>query len=112
MSQRMTPAIRPESFVMSADLSTVVPDSSLPLSEAEVAKILGIGVPTLRNWRCKGLGPTVVRLTGRRVVYLRSDLAEYFAAHRQQPDGTPLPASGTAAPTLRPRGRGRPPTRP
>ena len=50
------------------------------LDESEAASLLGIAVPTLRNWRWKREGPSYVKLGARMVRYRRSDLAAFVEA--------------------------------
>jgi predicted DNA-binding transcriptional regulator AlpA len=46
-------------------------------SEKEVAKVIGISVHTLRNWRFSGKGPTYQKI-GRRILYPKSDVLEFM----------------------------------
>ena len=48
-------------------------------NEKEVAKVIGISVQTLRNWRFSGRGPTYQKI-GRRVLYPRADLLEFMSS--------------------------------
>lgn len=59
-------------------------ESSL-LNEAQVAKRLGVSMPTLRSWRCRGIGPVYVKLgDGKKapVRYHQSDLEQFIAQGR------------------------------
>lgn len=47
------------------------------LSSFEAAEYLGLSVATLRTWRCRGKGPSYVKL-GRSVVYRIVDLEAYL----------------------------------
>ena len=56
-----------------------------PVDEHEAAKILGVAVQTLRNWRHRGdVGP-VYRKVGRRVIYLVEDLEKFRDLNRIDP---------------------------
>jgi len=56
-----------------------------PVDEHEAAKILGIAVQTLRNWRHQGdVGP-VYRKVGRRVIYMIEDLEKFRDLNRIDP---------------------------
>lgn len=46
------------------------------LTLEEVADLLGRAPQTLYHWRCKGVGPTSLRLRGR-VVYQRKDVERW-----------------------------------
>ena len=51
------------------------------LNEHEVARIIGVRVKTLRNWRVQGVGPRFVR-TGRKLVrYRLSDVLAWQEAN-------------------------------
>jgi len=47
------------------------------LNEREAAKILGVAIQTLRNWRCRRKGPPYIKM-GRAVRYQLIDLLEYM----------------------------------
>ena len=53
--------------------------TSRPLTEREVADLLGLSVATLRAWRHRGQGPRFLRL-GRAVRYLPADLETFVRA--------------------------------
>lgn len=58
------------------------------LKESVVAEILGVSMPTLRSWRCRGLGPPYIKLgAGSKspVRYSASDIEKYIAEYRQVP---------------------------
>jgi len=46
------------------------------VTDVQAAELLGLGVPTLRNWRCHGKGPNYVKF-GRAVRYRVPDLLEW-----------------------------------
>jgi len=46
-------------------------------SDKEVAKVIGVAVHTLRQWRFAGKGPNYQKI-GRRVLYSRSDVLEFM----------------------------------
>jgi predicted DNA-binding transcriptional regulator AlpA len=51
------------------------------LDENEVARVIGVRVKTLRNWRVQGIGPRFVR-TGRKLVrYRPSDVLDWQEAN-------------------------------
>lgn len=54
------------------------------LNEAEVARLTGQGIPTLRNDRFLRRGISYVKL-GRSVRYRLGDVLDYIAAHRVEP---------------------------
>ena len=51
------------------------------LNTKQAAKITGIAVSTLENWRCLGQGPQFVKL-GRRVLYDTWDLKRWAEERR------------------------------
>lgn len=53
------------------------------LTAAEVSKLLGVSVDTLKDWRYLGTGPAYVRV-GKRPMYDRRDLERYTDAQRQE----------------------------
>lgn len=50
------------------------------LTEVEVANILGVAVPTLRNWRHLGKGPRFLKVGQRIVRYRRDDIEAFLQA--------------------------------
>jgi Helix-turn-helix domain len=61
-----------------------VVDSPL-LNDHQTAKQLGISPATLRSWRCRGIGPTFVKMgngTKAPVRYSESDLEQFIAQSR------------------------------
>lgn len=48
------------------------------LSETLAAAILGVAVPTLRNWRWRGEGPRYRKIGKRLVRYVRADLLAFL----------------------------------
>ena len=46
-------------------------------NDKQVAKVTGIAVTTLRNWRCMGKGPTYQKIGGR-VLYPRTGVMEFM----------------------------------
>jgi predicted DNA-binding transcriptional regulator AlpA len=65
--------------------AAVNPFGAAPLlSEKQVAAMLGLEPPTLRNWRVKGQGPRFVRLSRRAVRYSRADVEEWVASRRRR----------------------------
>ena len=66
------------------------------LKEKQVAERLGVSTPTLRSWRCRGVGPVFVKLgSGKRspVRYHHRDLEQYVAQGRQHVFGTSVRVS-------------------
>lgn len=58
------------------------------LKESQVAEQLGIAAPTLRSWRCRGVGPRFVKMgSGKKsaVRYSASDIEAFIAECRQVP---------------------------
>lgn len=55
------------------------------LDERAAAQVLGLAVQSLRNRRCKRLGPPYVKIGGR-VVYLLADLQDFLKKHRIDPE--------------------------
>lgn len=51
------------------------------MPDKEAAKVLGVGVATLRYWRATGKGPAIVKMEGR-VRYDEADLLAYIDANR------------------------------
>jgi predicted DNA-binding transcriptional regulator AlpA len=49
------------------------------------AKYLGISARTLEGWRLRHKGPAYIRIGGRSVKYLKSDLLEYIKSVRVVP---------------------------
>lgn len=47
------------------------------ITEKEAAKILGLSLGTLRNWRTAGKGPRYYILPYHRVRYLKTDLLQW-----------------------------------
>jgi predicted site-specific integrase-resolvase len=54
-------------------------------NDKEAAKLLGLAVQTLRNWRFLGKGPAYVKL-GRRITYRLQDLETYLEQNRIDPE--------------------------
>lgn len=49
------------------------------IDEKEAAAILAVATTTLRNWRALRQGPPFLKIGGRLVRYLRSDLSAFIA---------------------------------
>ena len=58
-------------------------------TETEVAGLLKVALPTLRNWRCKGIGPAFLKVGQRCVRYRVADVHAFIEAgeHAAQPAG-------------------------
>lgn len=63
----------------------------LLVREADAAKILGVRVRTMADWRLRGEGPPHIRLTGRCVRYDMRDLESFVAARRRKSTSDPGP---------------------
>ena len=59
------------------------------LDERQAAKILGIAVQSLRNRRCRRVGPPYHKI-GSRVVYSLKDLEEFLKQRRIDPEAAAL----------------------
>ncbi len=55
------------------------------LREGETAKVLGVAVQTLRNWRHLRKGPPYIKL-GRAIRYRDEDLVAFLERHRVTPN--------------------------
>lgn len=55
------------------------------IPNAEAAKILGVIVQTLANWRLQQRGPAYIRL-GRKIYYRVEDLQDYILSKRVDPN--------------------------
>jgi predicted DNA-binding transcriptional regulator AlpA len=51
------------------------------LTEKQVAKWLGLSLPSLQRMRSKGSGPPFVQLSQRRIGYKKSDVENWLQAH-------------------------------
>lgn len=63
-------------------------NTDILLKDAEVAMRLGVSMPTLRSWRCRGIGPNFVKMgAGKKapVRYSASDIQQFIAECRQVP---------------------------
>ena len=68
------------------------------LNDVQAAAFLGLAPQTLRNARCHRRGPAYIKL-GRRIVYKLSDLQEYLAKHRVDPEAQCAGTVGAGAVT-------------
>ncbi len=48
------------------------------ISEQDAAEFLAHSVKTLQGWRCQGIGPAFVRISGRSIRYRRCDLQTWI----------------------------------
>jgi predicted DNA-binding transcriptional regulator AlpA len=55
------------------------------IDEKEVSKITGLALPTLRNWRFKGIGMPYSKV-GRSVRYALEDVLDYMESRKVQTD--------------------------
>jgi len=61
-------------------------DTQVPLfTEEEAANELRVKRGTLRNWRCKGIGPAYVKL-GRHPFYPREGIKDFIESRLVQPE--------------------------
>jgi hypothetical protein len=54
------------------------------LTDEEAARVIGVAVKTMRNWRTKGMGPPWVAVGRKLVRYRPSDLRAYQEANLRQ----------------------------
>ncbi len=61
--------------------------SNRMLTTSEAAQLLGVKPATLRSWKCRGLGPELVKYPGVRgaVRYCLTDIEEFLASCRHTP---------------------------
>ena len=57
------------------------------VGEEEAARILGLAVQTLRNWRFKKIGLNYLKIGSRAVRYQMSELLEYIESRKIRIDG-------------------------
>lgn len=62
----------------------MIPKSHRLLTAKDVAKILGVTVGTLANWRCKGTGPDWFRVGTWLVVYHYGEVAAFKQRTRRR----------------------------
>lgn len=55
------------------------------LNEVEVSKLIGLALPTLRNWRHLRRGPPYIKM-GKSVRYYQDDVLAYAAKKRIDPE--------------------------
>lgn len=60
--------------------------SSQIMTDKQAAKFLGVGLQTLRNWRCRRQGPDYIKM-GRAVRYSVRDLLRYLESRKIRVDG-------------------------
>ncbi len=58
-------------------------DPEILLREEQAARFLGVSPRALANWRSKGDGPTVIRISGRCLRYRRKDLIVWIEEHKK-----------------------------
>ena len=71
-----------------AAMTDLTTEFERPLTEGEVAGLLGVSPNTLKHWRWAGKGPRYVKLVSK-VAYRRQDLDEWISANVTEP-GPPL----------------------
>jgi hypothetical protein len=59
-------------------------DQDALLREDQAARFLGVSPRALANWRSKGIGPSVVRISNRCLRYRRKDLIAFAEEHLQE----------------------------
>ena len=57
-------------------------------SSKEIARLLGVTVDCLINWRRAGIGPTFTRIGTRKVAYDIRDVSAWLAMQKQPTAGT------------------------
>ena len=57
-------------------------------SSKEIARLLGVTVDCLINWRRAGIGPTFTRIGSRKVAYDIRDVSAWLAMQKQPTAGT------------------------
>lgn len=50
---------------------------SILVRDTEAARLLGVAVQTVRNWRCKGRGPNFIIVGDRGIRYSLDDIVKY-----------------------------------
>ena len=55
------------------------------VNEVSAGKIIKFEVQTLRNWRCKGIGPPYYKINKRCIRYKIKDLHEFMSKHKINP---------------------------
>uniref|UniRef100_UPI0040472647 helix-turn-helix domain-containing protein n=1 Tax=Aliarcobacter sp. TaxID=2321116 RepID=UPI0040472647 len=60
------------------DIDELGYQKALTLSTKDVAKILGVTLRTLENWRRENLGPNCKKI-GKSYIYTKRDVAEFLA---------------------------------
>lgn len=53
------------------------------LNEKQAARLLGVGAKALQAWRCRGVGPTFLKI-GRLVKYSQADLDTFLEGCRRE----------------------------
>jgi Helix-turn-helix domain len=84
-------SLQPPSVVLHV---TERPDTSIFLKTEHVARYLGVKPDLLRRWRCRGIGPSYVKLNGRRhgsVVYREIDVVAFALARTVLASRMPRP---------------------
>lgn len=61
-------------------------------TDDSAGETLGIKTPTLRKWRREGIGPPWIRLGGRLIGYLESDLKKWLVQNRYTSNADELSA--------------------
>jgi predicted DNA-binding transcriptional regulator AlpA len=53
------------------------------ISEAQVAKLLGVSLPSIYRWRLMGVAPPFIALGPRRIAYKPSDVLAWLEARKR-----------------------------
>lgn len=61
-----------------------MPEVESLLTETDAAGVLKVAIPTLRNWRAAGRGPSFIKI-GNCVRYSPADLRSYIEARTRRP---------------------------
>ncbi len=65
------------------------PNAGALLDERDVSALLKVAIPTLRNWRSKGIGPVFLKVGKRCVRYRQCDVAAFLAQGTREPERAP-----------------------
>ena len=57
------------------------------VGEEEAARILGLAVQTLRNWRFRRIGPNYLKIGNRAVRYQISEILDYIESRKIKIEG-------------------------
>ncbi len=81
------PLLRPPAQPRPAD-PVAAPSAKMVCTPRDVADMLGVSVKTLSDWRAKGFGPDVMRLSIRTLRYHIADVEAFIAGRRADNEAT------------------------